>query len=148
MFTRILVVCVGNICRSPMAEALLKNRLGARAGVSIGSAGIAALEGRPAHPLAAQLMREHGLDIAGHRARRLTPEMVLASDLVLVMDGPLQAEVEQMAPTSLGRVRRIGYFGDFDILDPIGGSRPDFEAALSSIERGIDDFQRAFWRRS
>jgi protein-tyrosine phosphatase len=73
--------------------------------------------------------------------------MLRASDLVLVMDGDLAAAVEQLDPASRGRVHRLGRFGGFDIPDPVGGGRGDFERALSLIERGVADLQRAFWSR-
>src|SRR4051812_7359046 len=144
MFRRILVVCVGNTCRSPMAEAVLGQRLADR-GISIASAGIAALVGRLAHPIARQLMLERGLDISGHRARQLTPGMILAADLVLAMDCSVKRSIEEMAPASHGRVQRIGWFGRFDVPDPVGGDRAEFTRALSFIEDGIADLERAFW---
>ncbi len=145
MFSRILMVCVGNICRSPMAEAVLADRLAGRSSVSVRSAGIAALVGRPADPIARDLMLEHGLDISAHRARQLTANMAMSHDLILVMDAEIKRSVERLAPSSLGRVHRIGRFGDFDVPDPVGRDRPAFERALALIEHGIDDFQRAFW---
>ncbi len=148
MFSSILIVCVGNICRSPMAEAMLARRLASRGAIRIGSAGIAALVGRPADPTARALMQERGLDISGHRARQLTPEMAMTHDLILVMDAELKRSVERLVPSSLGRVHRIGRFGDFDVPDPVGRERPVFERALALIERGIDNFQRAFWSDS
>jgi protein-tyrosine phosphatase len=148
MFHRILMVCVGNVCRSPMAAGLLARRLARQPGVSVQSAGVAALVGRPVHPQAWALMRERGIDLSGHRGRQLTAEMLRASDLVVVMEERLGAVVEEIEPASHGRVHRIGRFGDFDVLDPVGGERADFEAALALIEIGIDQFGRAFWRGS
>ncbi len=145
MFSRILMVCMGNVCRSPMAQALLASRLAARPGIRVSSAGVAALVGRPADPTAQQLMRQRGLDISEHRARQLTAELAVAHDLVLAMDEDVKRRVEQLVPDALGRVHRIGRFGDFDVPDPMGGARPEFERALSLIERGIEDFHRAFW---
>lgn len=146
MFTRILTVCIGNICRSPMAEALLAHRLAGR-GVSatVESAGIAALLGHPADPIAQELMRERGLDLSGHRARQLTPELVRAAELVLVMEAEQQKVIESMLPSARGRVHRIGRFGGFDVPDPYRRERAAFEQSLSLIERGIDDFEKAFW---
>lgn len=147
MFEHVLVVCVGNVCRSPMAAGLLASRLAGRGLRSVGSAGVAAVVGRPADPMARQLMDERGIDISAHRARQLRAAMLRASDLVLVMDGALETAVEEVEPTSRGKVHRLGRFGDFDVPDPARGGRAEFELALSLIERGIADFERAFWSR-
>lgn len=147
MFDRILVVCVGNVCRSPMAEALLRSRLGAlglRAHVE--SAGLAALVGRPADPLAQTILGERGLDLSAHRARQLLPAHVTAANLVLVMDAAQQRAVEALEPCARGRVHRIGRFGGFEIPDPYRQDRAAFERALALIERGIETFEKAFWR--
>jgi protein-tyrosine phosphatase len=148
VFSAILTVCVGNICRSPMAEALLKDRL-ARRGVrvTIESAGLGALVGRPADPTAQQLMAERGLDLSRHRARQLMPELVRAFDLVLVMESDQQRAVEAMVPSARGRVHRIGRWGNFDVPDPYRRDRQAFERALALIERGVDDLENAFLPR-
>jgi protein-tyrosine phosphatase len=151
MFERILVVCVGNVCRSPMAEALLAQRL---AGIGRGqppaveSAGMAALVGRPADPIAVELLRERGVDISGHRARQLTARLVTAADVVLAMEQGHVRSIEATFPHARGRVHRIGRWQGFDVPDPYGKPRAAFEHALARIESGIDDFERAFWRRT
>lgn len=148
MFSSILMVCVGNVCRSPMAAAVLGDRL-ARRGIRavVESAGIAALVGRPAEPIAQALMSERGLDLSGHRARQLTPELVRAFELVLVMEEAQRVDVEAILPGARGRVHRLGRFGGFDVPDPFRLDRPAFERALALIDRGIGDLERAFWGR-
>ena len=84
MFNKILVVCVGNICRSPAAEAKLRQL--APASVQIASAGIQALVDHPADPQAQEEARKDGLDLSAHRARQLTDAMCQAHDLILVME--------------------------------------------------------------
>jgi protein-tyrosine phosphatase len=148
VFSAILTVCVGNICRSPMAEAVLAHRLASRGfDVKVESAGIGALVGRPADPIALALMSERGLDLSRHRARQLTPDLVRAFDLVLVMESDQQRAVEAMVPSARGRVHRIGRWGNFDVPDPYRQDRRAFERALELIERGVDDLERAFWPR-
>jgi protein-tyrosine phosphatase len=146
VFSRILMVCLGNICRSPMAEALLAARLsglGVRATVE--SAGLRALVGQPPVPLAQALMRERRLDISGHVARQLTPELGDGFELILVMEADQERGVQALAPNTRGRVRRIGHFGGFDVPDPYKQERPAFERSLALIERGLDDLEKAFW---
>lgn len=146
MFSSILTVCTGNICRSPMAEAVLADRLGRR-GVAavVESAGISALVGRPPDAIALELMAERGLDISGHRARQLTPALIFAFELILVMDRDQQREVETMLPSARGRVQRLGHWGDFDVPDPFRRGRPAFERSLVLIDRGLADLEKAFW---
>jgi protein-tyrosine phosphatase len=129
-----------------MAEALLASRLEAR-GIQarVESAGIAALVGKPADPTAQALMQERGIDIAGHRARQLTPELIRAFELILVMETDQQRDVEGILPSARGRVQRLGRWGGFDVPDPYRLDRSAFERSLALIERGLGDIEKAFW---
>lgn len=86
--TSILVICTGNICRSPISEGLLCDALERRFGAAapnVSSAGTSGLEGSGAMPESVQAASELGIDIAGHVARRLTPTMASEADLLLCM---------------------------------------------------------------
>jgi len=139
VFKSILMVCVGNICRSPMAEALLQSRLHNR-NITVSSAGLGALVGQPADEIARNLLKELGIDISSHRARQLDAELLRSAELILVMEAWQQKEIEKLFPPSRGKVYRIGHWGNFDIADPYRKPREAFEAALAAIERGIDEW--------
>lgn len=125
-----------------MAERLLAaefSRLGLELGVE--SAGIAALSGFPADPIAIDLMEERGLDISAHRARQLTADILRPElPLILVMEGSQVRDVRRQWRVGRQFVRRLGEWGEFDIADPYQGSREDFETALERIEQGVHEW--------
>ena len=136
MIRHILVVCVGNICRSPMAEAMLRNALRGHE-ITVESAGLGALVDWPASEHAETLMAERGLDISGHKARQLTPELVKQADLILVLESGHKKAIEAEDPTARAKVYRLGEWQDTDIEDPFKKSKAVFEEALVEIEKGI-----------
>lgn len=138
----ILVVCVGNICRSPVAEGLLKARLPNSA---VWSAGLAAVVGHPADAISAEIALQHGIDISGHRAQQIAGWMCTKADLVLVMESSQKQHLEKQFPLARGKIHRLGEFGPqgpFDIADPYRQSRPSFDAAHAAITSGVDAWAR------
>ncbi len=133
MIRRILVVCIGNICRSPMAEGLLKRAL---PDLQISSAGLAALVGHGADPIAVQIMAEQGIDIGAHRARLVTEALVRESDLILVMDSQQQQQIATEYPHARGKVYRLGETSKQDIPDPYRQSAEVFRSSLNLIQDG------------
>ena len=142
MVNSILMVCVGNICRSPMAEALLIDRLSSRkyANIDIASAGVGALVGHEADAIAKNLMNEKGIDVSTHRARQLNTELISEYDLILVMEKGHINAVHNIAASSKGKVHLLGKWSDFEIPDPYMQPRREFEVALELIERGVDEW--------
>ncbi|MFM0175123.1 low molecular weight protein-tyrosine-phosphatase [Paraburkholderia sediminicola] len=146
MISRVLVVCAGNVCRSPMVAALLTRSLQS---VAVESAGITALVGHAADPIAVDLMRERGLDIQSHRARQLLSWMPATSDLVFVMDGLQRRHLEQRFATLHGRIYRLGdlpttsHSGTgFDIPDPYLKDRESFKESLRLIEASVEGWSK------
>ena len=126
MFDNILVVCVGNICRSPVAEAMLCRALPDK---RIQSAGLGALVGQGVDATARQLAEADGLAVADHRARQLTVEMLQGADLILVMSQGQRRAVGELSPQALGKTMTLGRWlpDEPEIPDPYRKSRDAFE---------------------
>lgn len=139
MFERILVVCTGNICRSPIAEALLAHALSEQR-FTVSSAGLGALVGHPADPVACELMQSVGIDISAHRARQISASIVNDHDLILVMESGQRQALSARFPQARGKTYRWGEWGEFDVPDPYRLSRGAFEYAFELIERGLADW--------
>lgn len=133
----ILILCIGNICRSPMGEAMLRTALPGR---TVRSAGLGALIGKPADPFAVQLMADQGVDITAHRAQQISPALVAQADLILVMDLEQKRHVETQYMGARGKVFRLGEAAKEDIPDPYREGIESFRIAYRMIEEGAE-----FW---
>lgn len=120
MFNSLLIVCTGNICRSPVAEYLFRQRLegSARWNGRVVSAGIDALEDQGADATVLGMMRARGIDLAPHRARQLTPEDLRQADLVLVMETHQREAILDLDPTARGKTFLLGHWINAEIPDP------------------------------
>lgn len=136
-FKHILVVCVGNICRSPMAEYLFKQALPER---QIHSAGIAAMIGYPADEKAQRCMQSIGLDMQAHRAKKLTGDMIKQADLVLVMSKNQQQHLEQHWPFAKGKTFRLGHWQSKNIADPYQQDQLFFDHTFEQIQQCVNDW--------
>ena len=133
-FDNILVVCVGNICRSPMAEALLKQRYPQK---SIDSAGVGALVGHPADPAALKIMTEQQLDISSHVAKQIDENLVKKADLIFTMSDSQTKWIEERWPFCRGKTFKLGHWQDQDIADPYKHDMNAFETAYQDIVTGL-----------
>lgn len=141
-FNHLMTLCVGNICRSPVAEAYLRQ---AFPQAKVWSAGLAAVVGAPCEPTAAQLATAAGLDVSQHRAQQVQGWMCSQADLILVMEASHQRELERMYPLAMGKIRRIGEYGPngpYDIADPYQQPLSAFEAAHQGISLGMAEWVR------
>lgn len=146
MFSHVLVLCVGNICRSPTAEYLLRARAEAAGqAMEVASAGLGALVGHEADPLAREVAAEHGLDLAPHRARQLTGEMLRQHDLVLVMEDWQRRELEAAHGFAKGRIHLLGKWNNMEIADPYKKPRAEFERAWDQIEECVGLWSEKLW---
>lgn len=134
MFKRILVVCVGNICRSPTAEHLLRQRL-AGSDIQVSSAGLGALVDKPIESNALAALERHGETPHDHRARQLTSSLLRDSDLVLVMEKRHLQGVTQIAPEARGKTFLLGKWqDDREVPDPYQQNTAAFVHACALIE--------------
>lgn len=136
MFDHILVLCVGNICRSPVAEALLREKL---IGKTVTSAGLGALVGHQADATAADLASLAGLDVSEHRARQVDNAMLRQADLILVMSEGQRAQVRTLEPTVAGKTMLLSHWlpGKPDIPDPYKKSREAFEHVDEMLQSAV-----------
>ena len=134
MFKSILVVCVGNICRSPTGEALLIKKLEGR-GIQVSSAGLGALVGKPVDATAAQVMAAAGYELPEHQARQLTAEMLREADLVLAMEPKHLQSIHSMAPEARGKTFLFGKWSDNrEVPDPYRQQLPAFEHVFKILD--------------
>ena len=135
LFNTILMVCVGNICRSPMAENLLRAALPA-ADIQVSSAGLVALHQHPLEATASRVLEEHGHTYEPHQARQLTSELVSAADLILVMEQWQIEAVLKLAPVARGKVFLLGKWqSNREIQDPYRRGKPAFLQAYGLIQQ-------------
>lgn len=140
-FSRLLIVCTGNICRSPVAEALLKTRLP----LVIESAGLGALVGHGVDPSAKALAEASGLDVSAHQARQVTLEMISQADLILAMSENQRRAIGRLAPAATGKTMLFGrWLGESDnglgeeIPDPYRKSFEAFEYVHRQLTRAAE----------
>src|SRR5476649_2194056 len=122
----ILFICTGNVCRSPMAEALFRHATKGRGGFRVFSAGIGAMDGQPPTPHSVTAMRELGIDISTQRSRMLTTELIRQADFIFGMTHGHVDTIALLYPPAAEKTFLLREFDESldpyekDISDPIG----------------------------
>ncbi len=139
---RVLLVCTGNVCRSPLAEAIMRRELAeiGREDFEVTSAGTGAWEGAPASEGAYLVALEQGLDLSAHRARLLTRELVQQADVILTMARHHRTRVEELGGD--GRTYLLGEYAgrsgpEAEISDPFGGELEVYRRTFEELEELI-----------
>ncbi len=139
---KILFVCSGNLCRSPMAEGLAKSHAKQYGyGVEVRSAGVLGIENHPPEPNSVAVMSEMGIDISEHTSQPLTAELIDWADYILVMELAHATQIREMAPESRANILQLGAFGGLmDIHDPMGGWKRRFRQTRDDLARCVENF--------
>jgi glycosyltransferase involved in cell wall biosynthesis/protein-tyrosine-phosphatase len=146
----VLIVCHGNIIRSAFAARVVEAALNGSP-VSIASAGLEAVQGRAADPMALRIANARGIDLNGHTASRLTPELVAASDVIFVMEADHVVTMRRRFPEAAGRIFLLTCLApgiSLDIADPFDGAASQFHACFDQISRAASPIIRALRERA
>ena len=140
MFNNVMMVCIGNICRSPIAEVLLKHQ---QPQLNVFSSGLSALVGKPADPCSIELMKEKNIDLNQHCAQQINSVLVSSSDLILTMEQKHVEIIHSKFPEARGKVHLIGKWNDNqEVPDPYKKDKAAFESAALLIESGLAAWQK------
>jgi protein-tyrosine-phosphatase len=146
------MVCTGNVCRSPMAMGLLRQRLaqdGLEDEVIVSSAGVYGLDGSAASQPGVDVLAERGVDISDHRARTITKPDLVSADLVLVMEEAQRKTLFYSYPDQLVKIFLLSEMsGDYrDVKDPYRRPREEYERCANELTRLIEDGYPTILRR-
>jgi protein-tyrosine phosphatase len=142
MFNSILVVCAGNICRSPTAEYLLIDKL-ADSDIKVSSAGLTALVGKSAEVNASKVALSNEIDMSGHKGRQLSSALIAENDLILVMEQRHLSDLMGRYPQARGKTFLLGkWLNDTEVSDPYHQSCEAFEHVYQLIDKACSAWKK------
>jgi protein-tyrosine phosphatase len=142
---RILIVCQGNVIRSPFAASLVAQGVASRAQVSIASAGLGAVAGTPPHPIALRLAMSRRVDLRNHTASPIGRDTVATSDTIFVMDVPQLMTMRTRFPEARAKTFLLTCLATdtpLEIRDPFAGDESHFRACFDHISRAVHPIVR------
>jgi len=147
----ILIVCHGNIIRSPFAASMIRNALGDNAPVAIASAGLEARPGDASHPTGLQTAVAHNVDLSHHAASPVDSRRIGSSDVVLVMDIPQLVALRQRFPKARSKTFLLACLAPdtpLEIRDPVNGDEAVFRACFDHISKAVRPLVRTLSRNT
>jgi protein-tyrosine phosphatase len=142
MFDSVLMVCAGNICRSPTAEYVLKSKLTDK-NITIASAGLTALVGKSADAMAQKIALSHGVVMDSHQGQQLSSQLIATNSVILVMEQRHLNDVHSRYPEARGKTFLLGkWINNAEIPDPYRQSQEAFEHVYALIDSACSAWQK------
>lgn len=142
MFDSVLMVCAGNICRSPTAEYVLKSKLTDK-NITVSSAGLTALVAKPADAMAQKIALSHGVVMDTHQGQQLSSQLIATNSVILVMEQRHLNDVHSRYPEARGKTFLLGkWINNAEIPDPYRQSQEAFEHVYALIDSACSAWQK------
>ncbi|MDA7742472.1 low molecular weight phosphotyrosine protein phosphatase [Francisellaceae bacterium] len=147
MFENVLFVCIGNVCRSPYAEAALRHHFEQKnLPFQTSSVGLGALVGESADPFSINLAKQKNYDLSQHIAQQIHQEAVLNAKLIIAMEQEHLKQIQKSYPFSIGKVHLLGKWqNNEEVMDPYKKPKNAFETMAIKIDSQLNDWIIKFY---
>lgn len=147
MFKTILFICVGNICRSPVAEYWVRSELRKKnyKDIHVSSAGLSAMVAHPIAPEMQTILDRFEIDASAHRARQADEKIISQSEIIFTMESWQKEKLSFVFPSCRGKIFCLGKWRDEEITDPYHQAQNVFETVFESIKTNWDIWQKKLW---